>query len=191
MQKSSAQSIEQSANSAKFQSMDVAQSHQSSEMVSTNVVSTSQRSVKTSSSVMKSAKIRVSSTEITEVEYQWNDSDDCWMCCDAMWCWFHVVIVCQCCRISADTRDHTQCCAMHHMSHTKFLFSFLDLFSMPIQQSATLYSENFKIKYRSQNYQLFFYTFVNPNWLSVQKLKYQKKRKSIGNMFFLNKGEVS
>lgn len=50
--------------------MDVAKSLQTSESVSTNVVSTSQRTVKTSSSIMQSVKIGVSSTEVTEIEYE-------------------------------------------------------------------------------------------------------------------------
>lgn len=70
MQKSSAQSVEQSANSSKFQSMDVAKSHQSTESVSTNVVSTSQRTSVKTSSIMQSKKISVSSTEVTEIEYE-------------------------------------------------------------------------------------------------------------------------
>lgn len=71
MHKSSEKSVEQSANLTKFQSMDVAKSHQSTESISTNVVSTSQRTVKSSSSVMQSVKIGVSSTEITEIEYEY------------------------------------------------------------------------------------------------------------------------
>lgn len=72
LQKSSEQSVEQSSNATKFQSMDIEKSQKTIESISTNVVSTSQRTIKTSSSVMQSVKIgtSISSTEITEIEIE-------------------------------------------------------------------------------------------------------------------------
>lgn len=72
VQKSSQQSLEQSANSTKFASLDVQKSHKSSESVSTSVSSSSKSSriVSSSSSIVQSVKTSISSTEVTEIEFE-------------------------------------------------------------------------------------------------------------------------
>lgn len=70
LHKSSEQSIEQSSNASKFQAIDVEKSLKTSESISKNVISTSQRMVSTSATIVQSVKSSVSSTEITEIEFE-------------------------------------------------------------------------------------------------------------------------
>lgn len=91
-------------------------------------------------------------------------------------------------RISAchtRTQSHTM---LRHTSHdTRQIFVMISwsIFSMPIQQQPAIIRE-FKNQTSTWNYQHFFSTFVNPNWLSVQKLIYKTKRIPIKNVLFFS-----